>query len=99
MGGMGEELAGEEYLRSGVEITFAEEVERAEDDAPWELREWLLELLTDAPGRPPEAGWGRGFPVFGGGGGGAAADEDFWSLDLDEDESWELFLLSCGGKG
>jgi len=37
--------------------------------------------------------------VFGGGGG-AAADvvEDFKSLDLEEDESWELFLLSCARK-
>lgn len=39
--------------------------------------------------------------MFGGGGGGAAADvvEDFVSLDLDEDESCELFLLSCARKG
>lgn len=39
----------------------------------WEGREWLVLLLTDAPGRPWRAGpgWGRGLAVFGGGGGGA----------------------------
>lgn len=37
--------------------------------------------------------------MFGGGGGGGGTTElDFGSFDLDEDESWELFLLSCGGK-
>jgi hypothetical protein len=37
---MGGAFAGEVYLRSAVEETdVAEEVERAEEDAPWEVRE------------------------------------------------------------
>lgn len=39
MGGMGEGFAGEEYLRSGGVGTDAVELERAEEDAAWEVRE------------------------------------------------------------
>jgi len=36
MGGMGEEFAGAEYLRSEVDETVVVELERVEEEAPWE---------------------------------------------------------------
>ena len=67
MGGIGEAWF-ELYLRSGADDwAGASGGTRLNEACAWEGREWLVLLLTDAPGRPwtTETGWGSGLAVFG----------------------------------
>jgi hypothetical protein len=72
---------------------------RFEDICEFGFR-WLVELTVPEPELPdPEdgPGGGNGFPVLGGGLGAEEEEElllALCSLDLEELESWELFLLN-----